>query len=196
MFDPTAAEHRRIRRLALFLTGTLIAIGFALMLTPVADSEPVPEPTPTTVSTTTVPETTTSSSTTTTTPRVQRTTIRPNPTVPTTTTTLVPPNALCGEWWVVALGAGWSIDDLPTLDRIMWNESRCQHDVVSKTNDYGLVQINSFTWRSEVESWGWSMNDLLEPAANLAFGAHVAGLAEDMGWCRYQPWHGFSGDYC
>lgn len=187
MTDPTVAEHRRIRRLALFLTGALIATGFAPSLTSMAESEPVPTTTvATSVVTTTVPETTTSSSTTTTARAKQ----------PTTTTTIVPPDALCGEWWVVALGVGWSIDDLPTLDRIMWNESRCQPDVVSGTNDYGLVQINRAVWRSEVESWGWSMNDLLKPAANLAFGAHVANVAESMGWCRYQPWHGFSGDYC
>lgn len=215
MTDPTLRERRRVRRLSFLLIGMFAGMAFVPGLPSDADfEEPLPIPTTTAYNpyralfpgnptTTTTPEFTGGGIDDALADRHDTEGLGPYPPLPlgvtyepVTTTTLVPPDALCGEWWVVALGVGWSYEDLPTLDRIMWNESRCQPDVVSATRDYGLVQINRAVWRSDVESWGWQMDDLLEPAANLAFGKYVADTAESIGWCRWEPWHGFSGDYC
>ena len=103
--------------------------------------------------------------------------------------------ALCPEWWPTALEVGWTEDQLPTLDRIMWNESRCQPDAISPTRDFGLVQINRHVWRETVEANGWTMEDLLIPRNGLAMGLIVYEAALSHGWCGWQPWYR-SGQYC
>jgi hypothetical protein len=35
------------------------------------------------------------------------------------------PKALCPQWWDTAIKAGWTIEQLPTLDYILHRESRC-----------------------------------------------------------------------
>jgi hypothetical protein len=150
------------------------------------DVAPPPAPAPTTSTTTTAPPPV----------RITATVRWVEQTAATTTTTLVPDDALCGEWWVTALAVGWTRDELPTLDRIMWNESRCQPEVSSSTNDHGLVQINWTTWASLVERLGYDKTELYNPAFNLAVGKMVSQQAVKAGWCKYQPWHGFSGNYC
>jgi len=145
------------------------------------------------------PPTTTGAPTTTEAPRPVRITASVmwvEQTAQTTTTTLVPDDALCGEWWVTALAVGWERDELETLDRIMWNESRCQPHVSSSTNDHGLVQINWTTWEPLVLKLGHDKESLYNPSFNLAVGKLVSEQAVKAGWCKYQPWHGFSGDYC
>lgn len=119
-------------------------------------------------------------------------------TPPTTTTTVLVPNtALCGEWWVTALAAGWEEHHLPTLDRIMWNESRCQVGLVSNTNDVGLVQLNVKTWSDIWEEDGFTTEEVRDnPVLNLMYGKQVSDAAASYGWCIWQPWHGYSGDYC
>lgn len=104
-------------------------------------------------------------------------------------------NALCPEWWHLAVDVGWTVEQLPTLDLVMWNEARCQEDVVSRTNDYGLVQVNRGVWKTVVEEHGWTMDDLLIARNGLAMGLIVYNAAEDMGWCGWSPWF-MSGDYC
>jgi hypothetical protein len=120
----------------------------------------------------------------------------PGITLSTTTTTLPGiDDARCGEWWSLAIEVGWTVDDLATLDRIMWRESRCIADVVSPTRDYGLVQVNRAVWRDFVEARGYVMDDLLDPRIGLMFGLLIAHEAEAIGWCRWAPWY-MSGDYC
>ena len=155
---------------------------------------------PTPSSTTSVKTSTSTSTTTTTTTTTSSTTT-------TSTTTLAPvvkvaerqqsdnENARCPEWWQLALEVGWTEDQLPTLDRVMWNETRCIPDLISSTNDFGLVQINRHVWKETVEQHGWTMNDLLEPQNGLAMGLIVYEAAEAMGWCGWQPWYR-SGSYC
>lgn len=218
MYDPTVPdwrERRRVRRLAFLLVGMFVGVAFTPGLPTDADfAAPLEIPTTTFYNpyrnllpgnpTTTVwspdpiapdldADQHNTESITAAVPAVpDGLTYQP----PTTTTTLVPDSALCGEWWVTATAVGWDVADLPTLDRIMWNESRCQPDVISSTKDYGLAQINRKVWRDDVEAMGWTMDDLLNPAVNLLVAKHVADSAEAIGWCRFQPWHGFSGDYC
>jgi len=113
-------------------------------------------------------------------------------TVPTTSIAL-PPDARCSEWWVFA-ATWWPDDELATLDRVMWNESRCQPDAISRTNDYGLLQINWATWSTFVTELGYTRDQLLNPAVNLLVGRLIALEAEKLGWCTFQPWH-MSGGY-
>lgn len=103
--------------------------------------------------------------------------------------------ALCPDWWQLAVEVGWAEEQLPTVDRIMWNETRCQADAVSPTRDYGLMQINRSVWESTAAEHGWTMEDLLIPANGLAMGLVVYNAAEAMGWCGFQPWY-MSGSYC
>jgi hypothetical protein len=90
---------------------------------------------------------------------------------------------------------GWTDELLETLDLIMWNESRCQADAISPTNDYGLVQVNWATWGSTVKSLGYTREHLLVPAVNLLIGRLIYQTALDAGWCGWEPWY-MSGDYC
>ena len=104
-------------------------------------------------------------------------------------------DALCPDWWQLALEVGWTEEQLPILDRVMWNETRCIPDLISGSKDYGLVQINRAVWQETVEANGWTMDDLLIPRNGLAMGLIVYAEAEAMGWCGWQPWF-MSGDYC
>lgn len=116
---------------------------------------------------------------------------------PTTTVVVdsVTEGAFCPQWWDTALSVGWTEDDLPIIDRIMWAESRCRPDAISRTRDYGLMQVNRKVWRNYVEARGYVMDDLLDPSIGLMFALFVAQEAEAVGWCRYQPWY-MSGRWC
>lgn len=103
---------------------------------------------------------------------------------------------LCSQWEPHAVLAGWTSRERVTLDRVIWNESRCEPWQISPTNDYGLAQINAFTWSELVESHGDTMQDLLNPLLNLLYAKQISEKARSYGWCRWQPWHGYSGDYC
>jgi hypothetical protein len=41
------------------------------------------------------------------------------PSTTTTTTLPVPADALCPQWWPLAIEVGWTLDLLPTLDYVM-----------------------------------------------------------------------------
>ena len=194
---------RGVWQVATLTVGTLAAV--AIVYLPNTDTEPVP-PTTTFVTAAEVfataaattpsdpPTTPPETSTTTTAPVMPPSTVTA-PTAP--TTTLVPPDALCGMWWVTAIGAGWDADDLPTLDRVLYNESRCIPGLTSSTGDIGLAQLNVATWSHLWEANGhetWQVAD--SPSLNLIYARQVADAAEALGWCEWAPWHGFSGDYC
>jgi len=74
------------------------------------------------------------------------------PSTTTTTTLPVPADALCPQWWPLAIEVGWTLDLLPTLDYVMWRESRCdptQHNTTLNrdgSTDVGLTQINDRSW--------------------------------------------------
>lgn len=104
-------------------------------------------------------------------------------------------NARCGDWWQMAVDEGWPIEWLPKLDRIMWDESNCLHDVVSRTNDYGLVQINWHAHGSRLTDKGISREDLLRPDVNLREGLWIAQYAAEHYGCWHQPWY-MSGNGC
>lgn len=103
----------------------------------------------------------------------------------------VPADALCGDWWVSAVAAGWEPRLLPVLDEILWRESRCKPAAVSSTNDYGLLQLNWTAHGARYERAGLTRDDLLDPVLNLALGWDLFQLHEeaDEFWCGFSPWY-------
>ena len=106
-----------------------------------------------------------------------------------------PANSGCPQWESLAKEVGWLAEDLPMLGRIMWAESRCIPDVVSSTNDFGLLQVNKAVWQSDLEQIGYEMSDLLEPRAGLKAGLYVANRFEAHGRCKWEAWQQ-SGSWC
>ena len=124
----------------------------------------------------------------------------------TTTTVPVPSDALCPQWWPLAIDAGWTPDLLPTLDYVMWRESRCLPDQHNTTlnkdgsSDMGLTQVNDRSWcfgtrwypNGYLQTVGVlnyvGCNELFDPYTNLkaAKAIYDYSLREnDAGW---QPW--------
>lgn len=85
-------------------------------------------------------------------------------------TTTAPPTSSCPQWYGPALDAGWSADDWPTLDRIMWCESRCDPAAHNRSGASGLLQIMPMHWHGR---------DPFDPAVNLTIGTEVK---EAQGW--------------
>ena len=110
----------------------------------------------------------------------------------TTTTTLVPADARCPEWWVVAIGAGWPEDRavLEVLDWIIWAESRCQPDAIGD-GSYGLTQIQWSVHDDWIVELGFERDELLEPATNLALAYQLyRTVDQDSAYrCGFSPWY-------
>jgi len=114
-------------------------------------------------------------------------------TVP-STSVVVLSDAKCPDWWGSA-AIYFDADELHIVDRIMWQESRCQPYAISRTNDYGLMQINWEVWGDTINSQGFSQDDLLDPSVNMMWAFLIAHEAERIGWCTWQPWY-MSGEWC
>lgn len=101
--------------------------------------------------------------------------------ITTTTTIQTPPDALCPQWWDLAVRVGWPLEELPMLDRILWRESRCD-PAAWNGHDAGLMQINQIhTEFVAVMGWSWPQ-DMFQPEPNLRFGLK---LWQGKGW---EPW--------
>jgi hypothetical protein len=104
----------------------------------------------------------------------------------TTTTTTLPPvgyeaqHPECVPYLTLAVSVGWTESKLPTLERVMWKESRCQpHQYFSgdpNGGSHGLTQINGFWCQpSRYHENGYlqhlqllsSCDDLYDPVVNL-----------------------------
>lgn len=130
------------------------------------------------------------------------------PIAPETTTTLPPPpaDAHCPEWWALAREAGWTDDLLPTLDYVMWRESRClttAHNTTlnrDKSADIGLTQINDRSWCLPTR---WYPNgylqtigilptvgceQLFDPYLNLLSAKAIHDYAQRTNGNGWQPW--------
>ena len=84
----------------------------------------------------------------------------------------------CPQWQELALKVGFKKKDLPTLDYIMWRESRCHTQSINKnltkfgevwSRDYGLTQINDYSWITYLRNKKIvrKSSDLLNPRVNL-----------------------------
>ena len=89
----------------------------------------------------------------------------------------VPASAHCPEWWGPALEAGWPPAEMPTLDRVMWCESRCRPDATNPSGARGLMQVLARYFPAGA--------DPLEPATNLAQALEVWHAQGWRGWTCY-----------
>jgi hypothetical protein len=99
------------------------------------------------------------------------TAVRSAETVPVATTVTTPAlTGRCGRWEQTALAAGWPLEQWPTVDRIMWCESRCDPHARNRSGAAGLMQV--------MPGW-WHGRDPYDPTANLAMARAVYGA---QGW--------------
>ena len=68
-------------------------------------------------------------------------------TIATTTTTtvaslVVDADAKCGQWWSVAVAAGWDENDLRDLDGVLFRESRCDATQVNASDPNTVDEFN------------------------------------------------------
>jgi hypothetical protein len=88
----------------------------------------------------------------------------------------------CAEWYGTAISAGWSSADWPTVDRIMYAESRCNPGAYNGASGVtGLMQIMPF-WAADC---GGSPGDLYDPWFNLACALHVYHVQGWQAWVTY-----------
>ena len=102
-------------------------------------------------------------------------------------------SARCPQWWQLAVDAGWRQSLLPTLDYLMWRESRC--DPASHNTDdpmggsRGLVQINGF-WTPWLADRGIVRRSagLFDPYRNLRAALAIYNYSEDRNDNGFAPW--------
>jgi hypothetical protein len=114
-----------------------------------------------------------------------------------TTTTLpqlaqIDPDTKCQEWLPLAVEMGWPNEThiLQRLGQVMWKESRCTAQIVSKTGDHGLTQVNATAHKSWAEEiFGIPFEEAMsDPAKNLRFAFLLWNSREEAGKCGWQPW--------
>jgi hypothetical protein len=104
--------------------------------------------------------------------------------------------AKCVQWIDTALEAGWQPEELPRLMRIMFRESRCLPDACGETDsphirkcrDWGLMQINDYSWKRIIREMGISIEQMHDPYWNLWFARWLYEYSlerNDDGWV---PW--------
>jgi hypothetical protein len=113
----------------------------------------------------------------------------------TTTTTEAPDRGICGEWYDLALLAGWPASDWPFVQHLIHAESRCQHDAFNPRgadNSWGLLQINTHPAsgnrpfiRELLGSDDWEL--LSDPVINLWVGRQMWEHAALSG-CPWRLW--------
>ena len=125
------------------------------------------------------------------------------PIQPTTTTSTAPapPDARCPMWWSAATSVGFTAAHLPTLDRIIHRESRCDPTQLNADDpnggSVGLTQINRF-WclpsRYYPDGYLQTMRilatceQLYEPLINLRAALALVNYSRDVGLCGWSQW--------
>lgn len=125
------------------------------------------------------------------------------PIQPTTTTSTVPvpPDARCSMWWSLAVEQGFTLDEMITLDRILFVESRCdetQHNSSDPNGgSHGLTQINGFWCRpSRYYPLGYlqtmqilhTCDELYEPSVNLRAAFALVQYSRSEGLDAWSQW--------
>ena len=104
----------------------------------------------------------------------------------------------CVEWTATATQAGWPTEDLPRLFRFMYRESRCLPEACSipdrpelrQCRDWGLMQINDYSWKTTIRGLGLEMTQMHDPYWNLWFARWLFEYSEERNGCGWQPWYG------
>jgi hypothetical protein len=87
----------------------------------------------------------------------------------------------CSQWASTALAAGWSIEQWPTVDRLMWAESRCNPGAYNGASGVaGLMQIHPL-WRAD----SICNVNLYDPYLNLRCARHVYAVQGWSAWVTY-----------
>lgn len=102
----------------------------------------------------------------------------------------------CGEWAGLAFDVGWPVNEIPKLLRVIYRESRCQPTACSipdrpdqrRCRDWGLTQINDYSWKRTVRGQGLEMDDLWQPDHNLRFALWLFRYSEESTGCGWSPW--------
>ena len=100
---------------------------------------------------------------------------------------LIAPDTPCQEWAPLVLEVGWPADELQNVLEEMWQESRCQPDVISSANDNGLMQINT-VWRNEFEQYFGPWELIRDPRLNLMMALEIWRWHDDHRGCGWEPW--------
>lgn len=103
---------------------------------------------------------------------------------------------LCLEWIPTALAAGWHPTELPRLMKIMWRESRCLPDACGETDsphirkcrDWGLMQINDYSWKRIIREMGWHIEQMHDPLENLKFARWLFEYSLERNGDGWVPW--------
>lgn len=124
-----------------------------------------------------------------------------NTTTTSTTSTTVPVDARCPMWWSLALEVGFTIEQMPTLDRIMFVESRCDETQTNANDPNGgsvsVTQINRF-WclPSRYYPDGYlqhigvltECDDLYTPEINLRAALALVAYSRSVGLSDWYQW--------
>lgn len=79
--------------------------------------------------------------------------------------------------WFIFVQAGEACVDFPMVLAMIVDESSCDPSVVSKTHDYGLMQINKCNHAWLAEDYG--LTDMLDPYQNIIAGITILSLLQD-----------------
>lgn len=100
----------------------------------------------------------------------------------------------CPEWAALAYDIGWPAGAIPRLLSIMHRESRCLPDACSQSDsgrvcrDWGLMQINEYSWKRTITGQGMVMRDMWNPELNLRFALWLYQYSEGSTGCGWTPW--------
>lgn len=102
----------------------------------------------------------------------------------------------CPQWMATALTAGWEVQDLPRLSRIMFRESRCRPEAcgetdsphVRKCRDWGLMQINDYSWKRIIRGMGLHIEQMWDPYWNLWFARWLFEYSLERNGDGWDPW--------
>jgi soluble lytic murein transglycosylase-like protein len=106
----------------------------------------------------------------------------------------IPEDALCPQYWQMAVDVGWKVQDLPMIDRIIKRESGCGPEAHNKqdpmSGSRGLMQING-SWHNWLKDRGIieKPEDLFISEVNLRAGLAVYNYSlTRQPSCGWYPW--------
>jgi len=88
---------------------------------------------------------------------------------------------VCGEWRNLALSVGFTEEQWPTVNRLMFEESRCNPSAYNRSGASGLMQVMPM-WADDC---GGTRNDLFDPEFNLRCSVHVFNVQGWTAWSTY-----------
>ena len=105
----------------------------------------------------------------------------------------------CPKAMRIALTVGFHKKDLPTLDKIVYRESRCQPTSIGinrnkkggvRSRDWGLVQINDASWLRYLRDRGIieTRKNLLNPKTNMVAAKALYDYSVSRGYNQWIQW--------